>query len=160
MTDFPTDHPVASLTDHNCFGCGALNPIGLHLQFYRLPETDAIWGAWTPTTAYEGYGGMIHGGIICTLLDEIMAWSLYARSTWAVTAKMQTNFRQPVQVGEDVRLIGRVVRDRGRVVEVHGEIRREADNALLAEADATFIRVPEQQASAWNQRYLTNQEAF
>lgn len=160
MTNYSTDHPVSSLDDHNCFGCGSQNPIGLHLQFYRLADGEGAWAEWTPTREYEGYNGMIHGGIICSLLDEIMAWSLYARSTWAVTATMQTKFRKPVHVGEVVRLVGRVTRDRGRVLEIHGEIRRAEDDVLLAEADSTFMRVPESQAQEWNQRYLATQEGF
>lgn len=160
MTRFSTDHPVCALNDHNCFGCGAQNPIGLHLSFYRLPNDEGAWASWLPTRNFEGYNGMIHGGIICTLLDEIMAWSLYARETWAVTAKMETAFRKPVVVGEPVRLIGEVTRDRGRILQIHGEIRRELDDVVLAEGEATFMRVPESQAHEWNQRYLTAQEGF
>lgn len=158
MTDYPTDHPIRALKDHNCFGCGALNPIGLHLQFYALADGAGVWAPWMPTQAYEGYGGMIHGGIISTMMDEILAWSLYARETWAVTARLNTTYRQPVRVGEPVRLIGRIVRDRGRVIELHGEIHREADDALLAEAEATFMRVPADQAERWNQQYAMVQE--
>lgn len=155
MSEYRTDQPVRAMIDHNCFGCGAANPIGLHLEFYILDE-NSVWAEWMPTSAYEGYGGMIHGGIICTLLDEIMAWSLYARDTWAVTAKLQTSFRKPVHVGEAVRLIGTVVRDRGRILEIHGEIRLVADDSLLAEGDSTFVRVPANQAKQWNDRYLTS----
>lgn len=160
MTDYNTDYPVEALDDHNCFGCGSQNPVGLHLQFYRLPNDEGAWAEWIPTRDYEGYNGMIHGGIICTLLDEIMAWSLYARRTWAVTARMQTAFRRPVVIGEPVRLVGRVTRDRGRALEIHGEIRRTSDDELLAEADAIFMRVPESQAEEWNQRYLSTRESF
>lgn len=158
MTDYRTDHPVRALNDHNCFGCGALNPIGLHLRFYVLGDGEGVWAPWMPTPDYEGYGGMIHGGIISTLMDEILAWSLYARDTWAVTARLNTAFRKPVRVGEPVRLVGRIVRDRGRLIELHGEIRRESDDALLAEAEATFMRVPPEQAERWNQQYITVQE--
>ncbi len=158
MKQYPTDHPVRALIDHNCFGCGVLNPIGLHLQFYRLEGDDSVWAPWMPTSEYEGYGGMIHGGIISTLMDEILAWSLYARNTWAVTAKLSTTFRKPLEVGKPVRLIGTVVRDRGRVFELHGHIRDAADDTLLAESEATFIRVPATQADQWNQRYLTVEE--
>lgn len=160
MTRYSLDHPVSALNDHNCFGCGANNPVGLHLNFYQLENGEGAWSPWTPTSDYEGYNGMIHGGIICTLLDEIMAWSLYARQTWAVTAKMQTNFRKPVQIGQPVRLVGEVVRDRGRVLLLRGEIRLEADDSLLAEAEATFMRVPESQEQEWNQRYLSGRVAF
>lgn len=160
MTRFTTDNPVSALVDHNCFGCGAQNPIGLHLKFYSLPQRAGAWTTWTPTRNFEGYNGMIHGGIICTLLDEIMAWSLYARETWAVTAKMETAFRKPVLVGEPVRLVGEVTRDRGRILQIHGEIQRLADDVLLADGDATFMRVPDAQAQEWNKRYLTSQEGF
>lgn len=158
MTDYRTDHQVHALNDHNCFGCGKLNPIGLKLDFYALPDEDKIWAPWLPTEEYEGYGGMIHGGIISTLMDEILAWSLYARDTWAVTAKLETKYRKPVEVGKPVRLIGQVVRQRGRIIELHGEIRSAADDTLLAESEATFIRVPDSKAQEWNDRYLTVQE--
>ncbi len=158
MTRYPTDHRVRALNDHNCFGCGALNPIGLHLRFYALADGEGVWAPWLPTVEYEGYGGMIHGGIISTLMDEILAWSLYSRDTWAVTARLNTTFRHPVRVGEPVRLVGRVVRDRGRLIELHGEIRRESDDTLLAEAEATFMRVPAEQAERWNRQYLMVQE--
>lgn len=158
MTVYPREHRVWALNDHNCFGCGSLNTIGLHLEFYRMDDGDSVWTEWVPTTDYEGYGGMIHGGIVCTLLDEVTAWSLYARNTWAVTAKMNTNFRKPVRVGAMVRLVGRVTRDRGRILEIRGEVRLAADDSLLAEADAVFVRVPESQAQEWNERYLTAQE--
>lgn len=160
MTRYSTDDPVRALNDHNCFGCGARNPVGLHLQFFRLPGNTGAWAPWVPEKNFEGYNGMIHGGIICTLLDEIMAWSLYARDTWAVTAKMETAFRKPVLVGEPVRLVGEVTRNRGRALQIHGEIRREIDDVLLAEGDATFMRVPESQEREWNERYLTAKEGF
>lgn len=154
MTEYSTEHPVAALNDHNCFGCGSRNPIGLHLHFYRLSNNEGAWASWTPPKEFEGYNGMIHGGIVCTLLDEIMAWSLYARETWAVTGKLNTTFRKPVLVGEPVRLLGKVTRDRGRVLEIRGEIRRESDDVLLAEGESIFMRVPESQEREWNERYL------
>lgn len=152
---YDTSRPIRALDEHNCFGCGSLNPAGLHLHFYELPGDTGVWAPFTPTSAFEGYGGMIHGGIISTLLDEIMAWSLYRSATWAVTAAMATRFRKPVEVGEPLRLVGWPERDRGRVIEVRGELRRASDDVLLADATATFMRVPEAQAAAWNERYLT-----
>jgi acyl-coenzyme A thioesterase PaaI-like protein len=152
---YSTSRPIRSLDDHNCFGCGSLNEGGLHLQFYELADGEGIWAPFTPTPAFEGYGGMIHGGIISTMLDEIMAWSLYRQQIWAVTATMSTRFRRPVAVGEPVRLVGRLERARGRLLDVRGEVRRASDDVVLAEASATFMRVPESQAGEWNRRYLT-----
>lgn len=146
--------PINWINDHNCFGCGRLNEHGLQLAFYPNEDGSGVWAPFTPTEAFEGYGGMIHGGIVCTILDEVMAWSLYQMETWAVTGSMATRFRTPMRVGEPVRAIGRLVKDRGRVLEMQAEIRREADGALVAEGTATFFRVPESQAAAWNERYL------
>lgn len=151
---YDTSAPIRVLDDHNCFGCGSLNESGLHLHFYEMPD-GGVWAPFTPTKAFEGYGGMIHGGIISTLLDEIMAWSLYRQKIWAVTASMSTRFRKPVEVGEPVRLVGRLEEHRGRLLQVRGEVRRASDDVVLAEATATFMRVPDAQAAAWNERYLT-----
>lgn len=150
--------PVSALTDHNCFGCGRLNLHGLQLSFFANEDGHGVWAPFTPTVAVEGYGGMVHGGIISTILDEVMAWSLYREETWAVTGQLSTRFRTPVVIGEPIRAIGSIVKDRGRVIEMHGEIRRESDGALLADATATFFRVPESQAAAWRARYLQSRE--
>lgn len=152
---YDTSRPVRPQEEHNCFGCGSLNPAGLHLKFYECAGNKGVWAPFTPTEAFEGYGGMIHGGIISALLDEIMAWSLYRTQVWAVTATMSTRFRKPVEVGVPVRAVGWPVNDRGRVLEMRGELRRASDDVLLAEATATFMRVPASQAEAWNERYLT-----
>lgn len=152
---YDTSRPIRALDDHNCFGCGTLNAGGLHLHFYEMADGDSVWAPFTPTSAFEGYGGMIHGGIISAMLDEIMAWSLYRQEIWAVTASMHTRFRKPVEVGVPVRLVGRMLANRGRILDVRGEVRRAKDDVLLAEATATFMRVPDAQAAEWNERYLT-----
>jgi acyl-coenzyme A thioesterase PaaI-like protein len=158
MTTPATEHAsqINVLNDHHCFGCGRLNLHGLQLSFYANTDGAGVWAPFTPTDAFEGYDGVVHGGIVCTILDEVMAWSLYREETWAVTGQLNTRFRKPVLVGEPLRAIGTILCDRGRVIETRGEIRREADGVLLAEATATFFRVPEAQAAAWNERYLSS----
>lgn len=154
MTTVDGSTPVNIANDHHCFGCGRLNRHGLQLRFFANDDGKGVWAPFTPTSAFEGYERVVHGGIVCTILDEVMAWSLYREATWAVTGQLSTRFRKPVLVGVPVRAIGRILRDRGRVIEVRGEIRRDADGQLLAEATGTFFRVPEAQAAAWNERYL------
>ena len=102
---------------------------------------------------------MVHGGIITAVLDEVMGWALYARGIWAVTGKLSVAFRRPVEVGVATPATGWLVADRGRVLDVAGELRREADATVLAEANATFARVPEEQARAWRERCLGNEDA-
>lgn len=139
--------------DHNCFGCGRLNAHGLQLEFRMNPAGDGVWSRFLPASRFEGYEGVIHGGIIATLLDEVMAWSLYRDDIWAVTGQMSVRFRKPMMVGEAILAIGHIGARRGRVIEMSGELRREADDQLLAEATASFVKVPEAQAVIWREQY-------
>ncbi len=148
------DRRIQGRDDHFCFGCGALNPKGLHLVFYPREDGLGVWSPWTPEQVHEGYTGIVHGGIISAVLDEVMAWSLYQRQIWAVTAKIEVAFRKPVEVAVPTRAIGQIDADRGRLIEVSAELRRAADDTLLARAGATFVKVPEQQAREWQERYL------
>lgn len=143
--------------DHNCFGCGRLNAYGLRLEFHA-DARGGVRTAWVPAERFEGYSGMVHGGVISAVLDEVMAWSLYRHHIWAVTGEMTVRFRAPIAVGEPTRATGWEVASRGRRIEMAGEIRRERDGALLATATALFIRVPEAQAAAWRERYLAQGE--
>lgn len=143
--------------DHNCFGCGRLNEYGLQLAFHG-DERGGVWADFTPAPRFEGYTGMVHGGVLSTVLDEVMAWSLYRHEIWAVTAELSVRFRAPVRVGEATRATGWQVRARGRRIEMAGEIRRQEDNVVLATATALFIRVPEAQATEWRERYLRRKE--
>ena len=141
------------VNDHNCFGCGKLNDHGLHLELFPDLESDGVISWFTPPPHAEGYTGMVHGGIISTMLDEVMAWSLYRLGIWAVTGELTTRYRKPLVVGEPVVARGWMTQDRGRMIEVRGEIRGEADGVLLAEGTAKFVRVPASQAQAWQERY-------
>jgi len=152
--DLPGER-VNVTNDHNCFGCGRLNAHGLQMQFRTDPEGNGVWSRFVPDARFEGYQGVIHGGIVSTVLDEVMAWSLYREDVWAVTGQMTVRFRKPMLVGEPTRAIGYIGERRRRTIEMRGEIRRESDNVLLAEATATFVAVPEDQAKAWRQQYLS-----
>jgi acyl-coenzyme A thioesterase PaaI-like protein len=140
--------------DHYCFGCGRLNPWGLKLSFYERADGTGLWAPWTPVRQHEGYDGIVHGGIITAVLDEVMAWTAYRQRIWAVTGKIAVSFRRPVEIGVPTRASGRIVADRGRILELAGELRRESDGELLAEATGTFVRVPAAQARDWQRRYL------
>ena len=151
-----TGEPIEVRGDHGCFGCGRLNPRGLRLSFRSLPagEGEGVWAPFTPHAELEGYEGVVHGEIVSTVLDEVMAWALYRRGIWAVTTRMTVTFRRPVEVGVPTRAIGCVVAERGRITETTAELRRAGDGLLLATATGSFVRVPEDRARAWQERYL------
>jgi len=149
----PQPNPRSEMTDHHCFGCGQLNEHGLRLELIPDPAGYGVFASFVPPPRTEGYTGMVHGGIITTVLDEVMAWSLARHGIWAVTGQLTTRYRKPVVLGEVTTATGYLLRDRGRAIEMRGEIRRDADDALLADATAMFIRVPESKASEWQSRY-------
>jgi acyl-coenzyme A thioesterase PaaI-like protein len=140
--------------DHGCFGCGHLNPHGLRLDFYRTADGEGLWTPFTPAPEHEGFAGVVHGGIVTAVLDEVMGWAVFVRDIWAVTGRIEVQFRRPVEIGMRTRASGRVVADRGRLLDIAAELRRDGDDVLLADATATFVRVPEEQARAWRERYL------
>lgn len=138
--------------DHYCFGCGRLNPFGLKLTFYRT--SDGVLAPFTPEQRHEGYTGVVHGGIVTTVLDEVMAWALYAEEVWAVTGDLRVRFRRPVTVGIPTIASARIVAARSRTIDVSSSLAEATTDRLLADATGTFVRVPQEQAEAWRARYL------
>jgi uncharacterized protein (TIGR00369 family) len=143
---------------HWCFACGQLNAGGLKLEFDV--SRDRAEARYTALQRHQGYDGLLHGGVVTALLDEAMGWAIFHQGVWGVTAKISVNFRQPVPIGEDLRVIGEIARDRGRLIETHGTVARAKDGTVLAEAEATFLRMPEDRRRALELRYAGTDGAF
>ncbi|PON18275.1 thioesterase [Candidatus Entotheonella serta] len=106
-------------TDH-CFACGKHNPDGLGLEFHVDADTGIVQSEFTPPARYQGYGGVVHGGILATLMDEVMAHSLWQRGIAAVTAKMSLRYREPAPVGERLLIYGRTTDERRKHATTEG----------------------------------------
>lgn len=100
-------------TDH-CFACGKSNPHGLRLEIRARP--DGVELDFVADERYQGWHDITHGGIVATLLDELMTWACTSGGIRTVTAEMNVRFRRPLRVGEKVHGTGRIVRRRGRLV--------------------------------------------
>ena len=88
-------NPFLSAQGYNCFGCSPENKEGLKLTFKT--DNEYIYADWLPEKKFEGYPGVLHGGIQSTLLDEIASWNVYALAgTGGVTAKIELKFKKPV----------------------------------------------------------------
>ena len=83
-----------------CFGCGDANPIGLRLRYRR--EGERLVTEFTPGEAHQGWPGIVHGGIIATLLYEVMENLPYHAGKVAMMRGMQTRFRRPALTGERI----------------------------------------------------------
>ena len=138
-------------TRRYCFGCGDLNPHGLKLEF-RVEGKRAV-ANFLPQASHQGYPGLVHGGLTATALDEAMGWAMYAAGVWAMTGKMEVKFRQPLPLGQKAVVSAELTRNRGRWLEVRGEIRRE-DGKLVAESQGLFMRLPEEKVREMEEMYL------
>ena len=136
---------------HHCFACGELNEAGLHLELHTTPE-----GSWTELVLearFQGWEAVAHGGIVCTILDEVMAWSVIGRGTWGVTARLNVAFRRPIMTGRPIRAEGWVVEEHRRAQRTAGKVLDPATGEILATAEGTFIAVPNEQLERLKARY-------
>lgn len=82
-----------------CFGCGPSNPAGLKLAFEE--DEEKLYATWHPSSHYQGYINVLHGGIIATLLDEAGAWCIYVKAgTSGVTSSMTVKYLKPVYISK------------------------------------------------------------
>ncbi|MDP9269478.1 MAG: PaaI family thioesterase [Chloroflexota bacterium] len=145
-----TDGRRYAFADHNCFACGGQNPIGMRLEIELGDGTART--VWTAGTNYVGWEDKIHGGILATLLDEVMAWAPSSYDSWAVTAELNLRFRAPANPGERLVAEAQVTGRRRRIYEVHGEVHGE-DGRMIAEADGRFLGATPSQKRGLKQRY-------
>jgi len=99
--------------DGYCFACGTRNPIGLQLKFQQYGER--VEASFLPTREYQGYNGVLHGGIIATLLDEALAWASKPEGL-TVTASLEVRFKKLIPVGEPLKVIGRITGKKKRIL--------------------------------------------
>jgi uncharacterized protein (TIGR00369 family) len=136
---------------HHCFACGELNEVGLHLKLNLEP--GKCWTELEMPRRFEGWEGIIHGGILCTILDEVMAWALVARDNWGVTARMSIEFHKPVTVGQAIRAEGWITESRRRIQITAGRIVDAESGVELAVAEATYVAATETRKRELKERY-------
>jgi acyl-coenzyme A thioesterase PaaI-like protein len=136
---------------HHCFACGELNDVGLHLELHLSPghcHTEI-----TLPRQFEGWEGIVHGGILCTILDEVMAWSLVERDNWGVTARMSIQFKKPALVGHHFEAEGWMVEDRRRIHRTEGRIVDADTGDEVATAEATYVAATGDKKRELKERY-------
>ena len=136
---------------HHCFACGTLNTHGLQLELHL--EERRSWASLTLDDRFEGWQGIAHGGIVCTILDEVMAWALVAEDNWGVTARMQVDFKRPVPIGRPIRADGWITRSRRRIVDAEAKLVDAETGADLATATGTYVAADEARKRELRARY-------
>lgn len=123
-----------------CFACGVDNPIGLKIGF-SIDHDGICSGSFTPAAHHVGYENTVHGGIIYAALDDVMANVMYLQQRKAHTARCEIRYREPLEVGQQVRLRGWIDTERRRLLFLKGEARRSNDDCLIADCEARFMLV-------------------
>lgn len=131
----PRRRNVARLSG-TCVVCGTQNPKGLQIRF-RL-SSDGAAARWTPTLGWESFEGIVHGGIITAVLDEVMSQAVIARGWEALTAELTVRFRGRVAPGDDLQVRGWVVDRRKRRIRAEATLVTDAGEER-AHAWATFL---------------------
>jgi len=121
-----------------CFACGPDNPIGLKISFTL--EDGVCQAQFTGNEEHVGYENTIHGGIIYSALDDVMANVMYLQNIKAHTARCEIRYRKPLEIGQRVNLRGWIEQQRKRLIVLRGEARLEADDSLIADCEASFMR--------------------
>ena len=135
---------------HGCFACGTLNTHGLQLELHAA--ADRCWTELTLDRRFAGWEDIAHGGIVTTILDEVMAWALIEHDHWGLTARMTVEFKRPVPIGRRIRGEGWVVEARRRVITAAGRIVDE-HGTVLATSDGLYVSAPEARKAELKARY-------
>lgn len=132
---------MPEVDDGMCFACGEENPISLNLKFKAVNDSE-VQAEFIPGKYHQGYNGIMHGGLIATLLDEAMAYAVGYRDIKAFTAELNIRFKKAVEIGKRVLIKGKykncTKRSIGTVHYTSAEI-YDGDGELKAKAEAKFM---------------------
>ena len=131
---------VRLIDEGMCFVCGRKNPKGLRVKFTVDRKALKIAGTFKPRREHEGYKGIMHGGLVGTLLDEAMVKLLWESGIPAVSASLEIRLARPAMVGEELAISGWVEEDRGKVIVTAAKVVDSRGN-LVAEAKGKCMRV-------------------
>jgi len=124
--------------DANCFVCGDENLLGLKIKFFPNGTNGSI-ANYTVRQEHIGWPGILHGGVLFTLMDEAVGWCLYFNNLRGVTAKAETRFRLPAFVGDELIVTGLIIERTRKLARMRAEVRK-ANNTTnkIAELEATM----------------------
>ncbi len=125
--------------NQRCYVCGKQNPSGLAVDFEIDAEARSIKARFTPAVAHQGYEGIVHGGILSALLDEAMVKLAFSLGIQAVTAEMTVKFKAPAAPGDELRVSGRILDEKRRLIEAESRIER--GPVVIAEAKGKLLKI-------------------
>jgi acyl-coenzyme A thioesterase PaaI-like protein len=144
--------PDRQPSSRSCFVCGRENPVGLRVRWDQHPEAGEIRGTVVVPEQFNGYPGVVHGGIVGALLDETAGRTLLMDGGFEdlmVTAKLEVVFRRPTPTATALRLVGRLRRRAGARAEAEAELIL-PDGTVAARGTVLLARPPDEITARWN----------
>jgi acyl-coenzyme A thioesterase PaaI-like protein len=139
--NFATSPMPTPLADY-CFVCGKNNPWGFKIEV-RYSEADlAAETELAIPREYQGWAEVIHGGILSTLLDELMAHAVWHFAGPGLTLGLEVRFHAPLKPGEPIRVRGVMHTPNGSRRQAEGEIIRITDGQRIASGKSRFLLLP------------------
>jgi uncharacterized protein (TIGR00369 family) len=122
-----------------CLVCGHDNPHGLHLHLNVDEESGTVTCDFVPAIHHIGFEGIIHGGVLSTVLDEAMVWAAtWSGKRFCVCGELNVRFRQSVAVGKPVRVMAKLSAVRSRLIETEGTI-TDLSGKILVESTGKYV---------------------
>ncbi len=135
----PQEAEMKFVSNGGCFVCGEKNPYGLKIKFQVDRQKQNIETTFTVNPTYQGWDGIVHGGILCTLLDEAMANLVYELGLNGIAASLEVRFKKPAPTLQPLRIYGEITEVHKKLVKAKAHISKE-DGTVLATGMATFVR--------------------
>ncbi|MBI5214039.1 MAG: PaaI family thioesterase [Nitrospirae bacterium] len=123
--------------DSYCFACGKKNQCGLKLSFQY--SNGRLTAEFIPSKSHQGYKDITHGGIITSVLDEVMIQAAIAEGIMPVTAEINVRFKRPLMTGEKTVAEAKIIKIGSRLIEAQARLLKKDDNTIIAEAQAKLI---------------------
>lgn len=125
-----------------CFVCGLENIAGLKASFYELKNNEVI-AIFKPLEGHQSYPGRLHGGVAAAILDETIgrAINITHEEIWGVTVELNVQYKKPVPLDQELRVIARITRDTSRLFEGTGEIIL-SNGEVAVTAQGKYIKLP------------------
>ena len=134
-----------------CFICGLENPVGLHLHIYET-EPGVVETTYIAPEHFQGYPGVLHGGIVGAIIDEISGRALMGTDSmnprFMFTARLEVKYRKNVPIGKPLKIIGKAGRVKSRSAEAWAGIYDSETHELLAEGTTLLMNVPSEQINS------------
>lgn len=128
---------------NKCFVCGLKNSSGLQASFFEA-ETGELIALFKPTEEHQSYPGRLHGGLASTILDEAIGRAIMVGSpdeVWGITIELSLEYKKPIPLDQEVRVVARIVSQNSRFFEGTGEIVLE-NGDIAVKAKGKYMKAP------------------